>query len=162
TWVDVSGYSMGGFGTYRMLARWPDLFARGFSVVGAPGSAGDQLISIRNDPLLLWNATADELVNLRTSEQAVAADTAAGLQFQEGGGALPGGERPGLAYVSRSQSWGQTPTAPVQDGLVVNATNLATMTIDVARARVTCGVTLDVQTDGPLTIVLGGCGRTLQ
>ena len=39
----VSGYSMGGFGTYRLLARWPDLFARGFSVVGPPGSVDDQL-----------------------------------------------------------------------------------------------------------------------
>ncbi len=35
--VDVTGYSMGGFGTYRLLARWPDLFARGFSVVGGAG-----------------------------------------------------------------------------------------------------------------------------
>src|SRR5438874_8740539 len=83
TWTDVSGDSMGGCGTYRLLARWPDLFARGFSVVGAPGSVDDQLISIRNDPLLLWNATADELVNLSSSEQAVADDEAAGLQFEE-------------------------------------------------------------------------------
>src|SRR5207248_2353464 len=82
-WTDVSGYSMGGFGTYRLLARWPDLFARGFSVVGAPGSVDDQLISIRNIPLLLWNATADELVNLQSSQDAVAADAAAGLHFEE-------------------------------------------------------------------------------
>jgi len=52
--------------------------------------------------------------------------------------------------------------APAQDELVVTAKNLATMTIDVTRGRVTCGVNLDVQTDGPLTIVLQGCGRTLQ
>jgi hypothetical protein len=81
---------------------------------------------------------------------------------QEGGGVLTGGEIPALAYVSRTQSWGPAPAAPVQDELVIQATNLATMTIDVTRARVTCGVTLDVQTDGPLTIVLGGCGKTLQ
>src|SRR5437762_4224368 len=83
TWDAVSGYSMGGFGTYRLLARWPDLFARGFSVVGAPGSVGDQLPSLRNDPLLLWNATADELVNLQSSESALADDEAAGLQVEE-------------------------------------------------------------------------------
>ena len=82
-WTDVSGYSMGGFGTYRMLARWPDLFAKGWSVVGAPGSVDDQLASLRNTPLLLWNATADELVNLSSSEQAVADDTAAGIRFTE-------------------------------------------------------------------------------
>jgi predicted peptidase len=59
-WTAVSGYSMGGFGTYRMLARWPDLFARGFSVVGIPGSVDDQLASLRNTPLLAWNSGADE------------------------------------------------------------------------------------------------------
>ena len=79
----VSGYSMGGFGTYRMLARWPDLFARGFSVVGAPGAVNDQLVSLRNTPLLAWNATADELVNLSTSEAAVTVLTAAGVRFEE-------------------------------------------------------------------------------
>ena len=78
------------------------------------------------------------------------------------GGALTGGEIPALAYASRSQSWGSAASAPTQDGLVVTAKNLATMTIDVTRARVTCGVNVDVQTDGPLTIVLQGCGRTLQ
>src|SRR5205823_4310075 len=83
SWVDVTGYSMGGFGTYRLLARWPDLFARGFSVVGAPGSVDDQLASMRNTPLLAWNSTEDELVNLQTSEAAVAANTAAGIRFEE-------------------------------------------------------------------------------
>jgi hypothetical protein len=82
-WAVVSGYSMGGFGTYRLLARWPDLFARGFSVVGAPGSVDDQLPSLRNTPLFLWNATADELVNMQTSEEAVQALTDAGLRFTE-------------------------------------------------------------------------------
>jgi pimeloyl-ACP methyl ester carboxylesterase len=81
--TDVSGYSMGGFGTYRLLARWPDLFARGFSVVGAPGSVDDQLASLRNTPLLLWNATEDELVNIQTSEEARAAVEAAGLRYAE-------------------------------------------------------------------------------
>jgi hypothetical protein len=81
--VDVTGYSMGGFGTYRLLARWPDLFARGFSVVGAPGSVDNQLASLRNTPLLLWNATADELVNIQTSESARAAVEAAGLRYAE-------------------------------------------------------------------------------
>jgi len=69
----VSGYSMGGFGTIRFLARWPDLFSRGFAVVGAPGSVSDQLASLRNTPLMTWNAAADELVNIRTSEDMVTA-----------------------------------------------------------------------------------------
>ena len=69
----ASGYSMGGFGTYRLLARYPDLFASGFSVVAGPGSVEDQLRSLVNVPFLSWNADADELVNIQTSEAAHAA-----------------------------------------------------------------------------------------
>jgi hypothetical protein len=82
-WAVVTGYSMGGFGTYRLLARWPDLFARGWSVVGEPSSVKDQLVSLRNTPLLCWNSTEDELVNINTSESAVTANTAAGIRFEE-------------------------------------------------------------------------------
>ncbi|GAC1439960.1 MAG: hypothetical protein NVSMB55_03010 [Mycobacteriales bacterium] len=82
-WADVTGYSMGGFGTYRLLARWPDLFAKGWSVVGEPQSVSDQLVSLRNTPLLAWNSAEDELVNVNTSENAVKADTAAGIRFEE-------------------------------------------------------------------------------
>ena len=251
-WTTVTGYSMGGFGTYRLLARWPDLFSRGWSVVGAPGSVEDQLVSLRNTPLLLWNSTEDELVNINTSEQAVKDDTAAGIRFtedlfltadhltlaandqfapgaawlgtarvdrdpahvtfvvdptedsraagmvsdhaywlsglsprgkgdatvdvlskafgqgvpavqpvQQGGGALTGGEIPAMVYVERSQSWGPTPRAASRNQLVITARNLRSLTIDVARARVTCGVRLAVHTDGPLTVRLAGCGRTV-
>jgi hypothetical protein len=80
-WAAVSGYSMGGFGTFRLLSRWPDLFARGMSTVGAPGSASDQLVSLRNTPIMTWNAAADELVNVQTSERMVADMTAAGIRF---------------------------------------------------------------------------------
>jgi hypothetical protein len=83
SWSVVSGYSMGGFGTFRLLARWPDLFSRGFSVVGAPGSVDDQLASLRNTPLLSWNATEDELVNLSTTRDTIASLTAAGVRFDE-------------------------------------------------------------------------------
>jgi hypothetical protein len=82
-WTTVSGYSMGGFGTYRLLARWPDLFARGFSTVGIPGTVNDQIASLRNTPIMAWNADADELVQLNESEQAVKDLTAAGLRFEE-------------------------------------------------------------------------------
>jgi poly(3-hydroxybutyrate) depolymerase len=34
--VSVAGYSMGGFGTLMLAGQYPDLFARGFSVVGPP------------------------------------------------------------------------------------------------------------------------------
>jgi hypothetical protein len=249
-WTDVSGYSMGGFSTYRLLARYPDLFARGFSVVGAPGSVNDQLASLRNTPLLLWNATADELVNLQTSEDAVDADNAAGVHFEEhlfttadhltlaandeyapgaaflgtdpvdrdpahvtyvvdptednasveviadhaywlseiaprgngdatidvrseafgapdpvqgpltrGAGALTGGEIPALAYVSQFSTWTPVTTASAHHNVLdITATNVARVVIDVTRAHVNCAATLNVRTDGPLDIVLTGCG----
>jgi pimeloyl-ACP methyl ester carboxylesterase len=252
-WTVVSGYSMGGFGVYRLLARYPDLFARGFSVVGAPGAVGNDLISLRNTPLLAWNVTADELVNIQTSEAAVTADAAAGLHFEEdlfltadhltlavndqflpgaeflgtyrvdrdpnevsfavdpgqdsaradvvadhaywlsglrtrgpgvamvvalthafgtpppvegalarGFGALTGGEIPAMAYMSRSPAWTAAAHGfAVRNWIDITAVNLATMVIDVQRARVNCGVHLAVRTNGPLTVVLDGCGRTL-
>jgi len=251
-WAVVSGYSMGGFGTYRLLARWPDLFARGFSVVGEPQTVTDQLISLRNTPLLAWNSTEDELVNIKTSEDAVAANTAAGIRFEEdkfltadhltlaandeygpgvdflgtnrvdrnpyhvtfvvdptednaaatavadhaywvsglktrksgdgtvdaisgafgttdapvqpiayGGGALTGGEIPAMAYVSRARQWGPFGKAAKTDTLTLKVTNLRTVVVDLARAGLTCGAKLDVKTDGPVDLVLGGCGKTL-
>ncbi|HEX2233168.1 MAG TPA: hypothetical protein VHG69_07365, partial [Thermoleophilaceae bacterium] len=61
-WVSSSGYSMGGIGTYRLLERWPDLFARGAPVVGYEADE-QHLPSLRNIPIMAWNAGQDELVN---------------------------------------------------------------------------------------------------
>ena len=33
----ISGYSMGGYGTYKFATQYPDLFAAGQPVVGPPG-----------------------------------------------------------------------------------------------------------------------------
>jgi hypothetical protein len=76
----ATGYSMGGLGTFHMLSRWPDLFARGFAVVGA-GDPDEDLASMRNTPVMMWNATADELVNANTYETTVRELTALGLRF---------------------------------------------------------------------------------
>jgi len=81
-WVDVSGYSMGGFGTYRLAERWPDLFARAFSVVGEASPASG-LPSLRNVPMLAWNATADELVPIDETLQNTQEMTADGLRYIE-------------------------------------------------------------------------------
>jgi len=56
----------------------------------------------------------------------------------------------------------RTPLAPLpvlaSNRLVINATNIAAVTIDPKQAKVTCSVALDVTTDGPLTVHLIGCG----
>jgi putative esterase len=75
----ISGYSMGGYGTYKLATQFPDLFARGQPVVGPPGlgiwlGVGEprpggaasntvrQLASLRNVPFMMWVASSDELV----------------------------------------------------------------------------------------------------
>jgi hypothetical protein len=80
--------------------------------------------------------------------------------FGYGGGALTGGEIPAMAYVSRSQTWGPFGKAAKADALALTVSNLKTVTVDVARAGLSCGATLEVKTDGPLDVVLAGCGRT--
>jgi hypothetical protein len=79
SWTAISGYSMGGYGTYKFAAQYPDLFARANPVVGPPGlgiwlppappqPGGDgsntnrMLASVRHIPFLIWDGTEDELV----------------------------------------------------------------------------------------------------
>lgn len=49
--------------------------------------------------------------------------------------------------------------APAVDQLDVTATNIRTVTIDPRQAGVSCAVKLNVETDGPLQVVLRGCGE---
>jgi hypothetical protein len=67
-----------------------------------------------------------------------------------------------LTYASLAQTWSPTLPAPAADTLDITATNIATASIDVSRARVDCSVKLNVTTDGPITVTLPGCGRTVQ
>jgi hypothetical protein len=79
SWTAISGYSMGGYGTYKFATQYPDLFARANPVVGPPGlgiwappappePGGDasntnrMLASVRHIPFLIWDGTEDELV----------------------------------------------------------------------------------------------------
>jgi pimeloyl-ACP methyl ester carboxylesterase len=61
-WTVTTGYSMGGIGSFRLAAMFPDLFARIQPTVGDEGST-DVLPSLRNVPILMWNNHGDELVN---------------------------------------------------------------------------------------------------
>jgi hypothetical protein len=73
-------------------------------------------------------------------------------------GALPPGNLGVLAYAGQAKTWGAPPREPVADRLDVTATNVRSVTIDPRRARVDCGAKLDVHSDGPLKVVLAGCG----
>lgn len=61
TYSDITGYSMGGIGTFRLAAEFPDLFARAQPTVGGE-SNNYVLASLRNVPVLMWNDSGDELV----------------------------------------------------------------------------------------------------
>jgi hypothetical protein len=85
--ADVTGYSMGGEGTYELGSRWPDLWARAFPIVGPPGgvstsrSPADFFASLRNVPVMAWYAQTDELVGPEMSELAFASAQQAGIRY---------------------------------------------------------------------------------
>jgi hypothetical protein len=60
-WTVITGYSMGGFGTFKLAEQFPDLFARAQPTVGRSDDT-NMIASLRNIPVLMWNASADELV----------------------------------------------------------------------------------------------------
>jgi poly(3-hydroxybutyrate) depolymerase len=67
SFVALSGYSMGGYGTYKLGLQWPDLFGAAFTTVGpplAPGylNTGQLLENARWVPFLNWAGRTDELV----------------------------------------------------------------------------------------------------
>ncbi|MGI9021339.1 MAG: alpha/beta hydrolase-fold protein [Solirubrobacterales bacterium] len=76
-WTAIGGYSMGGYGTYKLAAQYPDLFARAHPTVGPPSlgiwvppappneptsQTYDMLESLRHVPFLIWVGANDELV----------------------------------------------------------------------------------------------------
>ncbi len=78
--TDVSGYSMGGKGTYALASRWPDLWARAFPIVGPPTAAAS-FTALRNIPVLAWYGQTDELVGPQSSEQAFLNAQQAGIRY---------------------------------------------------------------------------------
>ncbi len=60
-YTEITGYSMGGIGTYDVGAQFPDLFARAQPTVGDESDT-NVLPSFRNLPVLAWNVLGDELV----------------------------------------------------------------------------------------------------
>jgi hypothetical protein len=270
--TSIAGYSMGGYGTYKLATQFPDLFARAQPTVGPPGlgvwnppappqPGGEQsntfrqLASLRHVPFLIWNAVQDQLVpypgpvrqaqgfddlgyryefdSFTTAEHltlaihdqyapaaaflgdarvtrdpahvtyvrnptmdfagtGTTADHAywlSAVALRDAGGAAPlgtvdarssafgtgdpeatptargadslsGGTFGSLAYTSQRKDWGATPAAPRADALALTARNVGAVTVHAARAGLTCGAKLTVDTDGPVVVRLAGCDRT--
>jgi hypothetical protein len=245
--TDVTGYSMGGGGTYRLASRWPDLWARAFPIVGPPTSAAS-FTALRNIPVMAWYGQTDELVGPELSEQAFFNAQQAGIRYDhwvftpaghitEGNndeygpaaaffgdhtvdrnpahvtyvvdpgqdpaalsptdhaywlsglkirtagtvgtidvrshgsglgdppvkpvklsaGTLNGGSHGPIPYTRRTIDWGAAPAEAKANELDLKATNLSAVTIDTARAGVGCDAKINVTSDGPITVTLGGC-----
>ena len=73
--IVLSGISAGGIGTFRHLARYPDKWTGGYSIVGGGTTT---LENMTNVPLRFHNGTADPLVNVQFYLDAEAAADAAG------------------------------------------------------------------------------------
>lgn len=273
-WTTVTGYSMGGYGTFKFATQFPDLFAKAQTTVGPPGlgfngtaqapipggaksSTYFMLPSVRNVPFLMWAGAQDQLVPVTSTQEQAQRFDSLGYRYdfwlfnpaehltlalndeygpvadflgktevdrnpahvtyvrnptmdfsdvgttadhaywldeielrdeggdaprgeidvrslgfgegdpdpgptQFGAGTLTGGNLGALPFTRQFKEWGQAPDRASRNRLVIDAENIATVTVNVDRAKVTCNVNLDVQTDGPLTVRLKGCSRVEQ
>ncbi len=262
-WTVATGYSMGGIGSFKLGAQFPDLFARIQPTVGDEGTT-EVLASLRNVPVLMWNTHGDELVNNLSFQETADALDALGYRYElnafqpcanpscsplfpnhlllaindwyqpaadflgsarvrrnpahvtyalypprnhpelklvgdhaywvsrlklregagqgeidafshgfgvgdpepsdteRGTGTLEGGNFGSLIYTSQKRTWGERPDQPKANKLEIVATGIASAAIDVRRARVGCDVDVEIESDGPMSVVLRGCGRTLK
>ena len=80
-WTVTTGYSMGGIGSFKLAAQFPDLFARIQPTVGSEGTP-EVLPSLRNVPVLMWNNHGDELQNNLDFQQTADALDALGYRYE--------------------------------------------------------------------------------
>jgi outer membrane protein assembly factor BamB len=68
--VIVTGYSMGGMGTWHLVSRQPERFSAAIPMAGAPGDA--DLETVARTPLYAIHSRIDEVVPLTPTTEAVA------------------------------------------------------------------------------------------
>ncbi len=74
--IYITGLSMGGFGTFDIIQRYPNLFAAAVPVCGGGDSA--KAASIAHIPIWVFHGSEDPTVNVQMSDDMVNALTAAG------------------------------------------------------------------------------------
>lgn len=89
--VYVTGYSMGGFGTFAMLANYPDLFAAGIPVCG--GWDVPDAPKFKDKPLWVFHGVEDDNVPVQYSRDMVTA-------IMQAGGHPQYTEYPGVGHAS--------------------------------------------------------------
>jgi dienelactone hydrolase len=76
---------------------------------------------------------------------------------QHSAGTLGPGTLGQLPFKRQSKAWGSVPHEPKANQLDITAKNVRTVTINAARAHVTCKAKLVIKSDGPLSVHLTGC-----
>lgn len=246
-WTAMSGVSMGGFGSFRLAVRYPDLFARIMPIVAAAREP-EQLGSLLHVPVMMWTAALDELQPVVSTQQTVNELDAAGLRYEswlfptwdhlspstydfyapgaeflgearvlrnpstiryvlapeedearvgmiadkaywlsdlrlrEPGsgqiaahsegfglrgpdpvdavrsfGVLSGGYHEPAPYQRHVREWAPPTAQPVRNRLIIEASNIASVTIHPQRARLSCGAELDIVSDGEMVVNFAGC-----
>jgi hypothetical protein len=72
-------------------------------------------------------------------------------------GTLDGGSHGPLPYQRRTLDWGAAPAQPKADQLDLTATNLGIVTVDAPRAGLSCNPKINLKSDGPTRVLIGGC-----
>lgn len=75
--IYVTGLSMGGFGTWRLVAAHPDRFAAAAPICGG-GQPGEMASALARVPIWAFHGARDNVVPLKRSQEMVAAVRAAG------------------------------------------------------------------------------------
>jgi hypothetical protein len=85
-WTAITGYSMGGMGSFKLAEQFPDLFAVAQPTVGYSASTSATTTglvpSLRNIPFLMWNMATDELVPESSYVPTAQALDAAGYRYE--------------------------------------------------------------------------------
>jgi predicted peptidase len=97
--IYVTGLSMGGYGTWDAIQRWPDMFAAAAPICGGGDPAGAKAMA--GIPIWAFHGSADTAVKPQRSRDMIAAIKAAG-------GSPKYTEYPGVGH----NSWSQTYSNP--------------------------------------------------
>ncbi len=71
--IYITGLSMGGYGTYEMLIRYPELFAGGIPICGGIGSLFSKvhLSHLKDKPLWIFHGEKDDVVPVEETKEIV-------------------------------------------------------------------------------------------
>ena len=152
TRVAMSGYSMGGYATYRLTTLYPDLFGKAYGVVGPPaagiweGSGGASIADDKGDDYsTLTNYWLENLRNIPFFNMAMITDELVpipGTRQQNIGGVDATGEAQsldelGYRYTFQEFSLGEHLTLFVNDAYPLVRDFLGTADVDPSPAHVT-------------------------